>query len=101
MSPYFTDIVFPGTLVITNYGTGPYLVVKVNGPCTCPRPNDLYDRKPANPHYHMDCCNPEDKRDKYYLGYYALDGDRICSVISNDEIRVIGHQEGYQAELCF
>lgn len=93
-----------GALIRTNYGTGPYVVESVDGPCDCPeyvRSLDG-DNSPSEPHYHLtvrDADRPAGHgRRKMtggqsYLGGYRPDGS---SVWSRDRIELL---EAVQARL--
>jgi hypothetical protein len=85
-----------GDIIITSYGTGPYEVIKVSGPCDCPKYIDLLDEDyehPAprsKPHYHFTLKTPgEKKKSNFYLNGYALQGGNIKSVWSDDVIEII------------
>jgi hypothetical protein len=81
-----------GDIIKTSYGTGPYIVIDITGPCTCPAYRDIingrYDHLSA-PHYHI--TGEKDNR-KYYLNGYALDQDgKIKSIWLDDEIFITGY----------
>jgi hypothetical protein len=44
-----------GAYVRTNYGTGPYLIEEIEGPCTCPsfQRHLAGDERPSRPHFHL------------------------------------------------
>lgn len=75
-----------GALVRTSYGTGPYVVTRVSGPCTCPeyvRSLDG-DQTPSEPHYHLECRDaaaPSRRRGSdsgpSYLNGYRPDGSNV------------------------
>lgn len=73
-------IVEVGAWVGTNYGTGPYLVTSITGPCDCPKyleQINLGDAAPkSEPHYHLICRAEGDKKDSYLNGY-RLDGTSV------------------------
>jgi hypothetical protein len=89
-----------GTVIKTSYDTGPYVVEKIIGPCTCPSYlSELNQTKenPANPskeHYHFVVKDAEgnSKSNSYLNGYHEVNG-RILSVWSNDEILILGQKE--------
>lgn len=71
-----------GMVVVTNYGTGPYVILHISRPCNCPNYLDTLRPKPwpeSDIHYHFICKKPEDhpRADKYYLGGYRLDGTNV------------------------
>lgn len=94
-----------GSIITTNYGTGPYVVSAVSDLCTCPRYIDTLggnNREMAHhspEHYHFVCHHPNNKKDTYYLGGYVNANGRILSVWSTDEIFVHGIVEGTQLQL--
>ncbi|CAG9255848.1 conserved hypothetical protein [Paraburkholderia caribensis] len=67
-----------GAFVRTSYNTGPYTVLSLSGPCTCPGyVRSLNgDNRPSRPHWHMEVADLKGKRD-FYLGGYALDGRSV------------------------
>jgi len=95
-----------GSIVRTKmYNCGPYVIMEITGPCTCPRyldtlgGNNRVMARSSPEHYHFVCCALEDKNDKYYLGGYVKQGDRIMSVWYDDEIYIDGIQKNTQLEL--
>ena len=83
-----------GQVLSTNYGSGPYRVTAVRGPCTCPEYYDRINRTldhpaPASiPHYHLVCKNLDgrDRRKKWLNGYaLAIDGEHR-NVWSDDQL---------------
>lgn len=82
------NIVHRGNIVRTNYNTGPFLIIDVDGPCTCPEylahinGNDT----PSEPHYHMTCTKP-DGTDRFWLNGYRLNG--TC-VWNGDRVVLVG-----------
>ena len=84
-----------GAVIRTSYGTGPYTIVDIDGPCDCPeylRSLDG-DNTPSEPHYHLTCKGIDDPG-LYWLNGYRLDG---TSVWSDD--RILVEQAGAQLEL--
>ncbi|MFM0243841.1 hypothetical protein [Paraburkholderia sediminicola] len=70
-----------GACVRTNYNTGPYVVKKLTGPCTCVEYHDHINgrERPSKPHFHMVVRLIEGRRDSYdhYLNGYTLDGHSV------------------------
>ena len=91
-----------GAIVKTSYGTGPYKVVQVTGPCTCPTYTDsLYNFKnplASLPHYHFVCMDANGKT-KSCLNGYTMQNGKIKSVWCNDEIEVLAFKPGHQFSL--
>lgn len=89
-----------GTIVKTNYGTGPYVIEKVYGPFTGPRPLDLLTNnpRPSLPYYSF-TCRKNKERDPYYLNGYNLKNGRILSVWCKDEIVIVSFKPGTQFSL--
>lgn len=76
------NIVKIGAVVKTNYGTGPYKITKMHGPCTCPTYVDSINMEnppPTREHYHLTCriVGEEKRGDDYYLGYLDLNGRSV------------------------
>lgn len=70
-------IVEVGRLVKTSYGTGPYRITEVNGPCECPeflRHLDG-DDTPSEPHYHIVCETADGEQ--CWLNGHRLDGTSV------------------------
>lgn len=94
-----------GKIITTNYGTGPYRITEVAGPCRCPNYIDsleqtwIYQAPRTEVHWHITMRKhpkPEHEADHdYYLGQYRLDG---TSVNSADRFEIIG-DTGNQLEL--
>lgn len=64
----------------TSYGTGPYTVTAVEGPCNCP-PMDFSGSasgEPSDWHVHLTCRQHGDKQDSFLNGY-RLDGTNVAS----------------------
>lgn len=71
-----------GALIRANYRTGPYVVTKVNGPCTCAEYLRMIegDDTPSEPHYHLvlrDADNPSKKAPERWLNGYRPDGTNV------------------------
>lgn len=97
-----------GAIVRTNYGTGPYEITEVQGPCICPEYiaslDATYEKPapPSHPHYHFICKElnyPKNRRpcdNEFYLGGYRLDG---TSVWDRDRLIIEGFASEVQLEL--
>lgn len=68
-----------GAYVRTSYGTGPYLVKTLKGPCTCVAYHDHLNgiERPSKPHYHMLVHVLSRQYGDYYLNGYTLDGRSV------------------------
>lgn len=97
----------PGTILKTSYGTGPYIVELVHGPCTCNHPvaeiNGIH--RVSEEHYHFTLRHIKNiKGDRFWLNAYKKEADRYLSVWNPvDEIFVIGKGDptempGYKEE---
>jgi hypothetical protein len=68
-----------GDYIMTSYGTGPYWIKSITGPCQCASYEDhidLGDRAPASePHYHFTCADRMGK--PFYLNGYTADGRSV------------------------
>lgn len=66
-------IVSVGSWVRTNYGTGPYQILDMEGPCRCPEYLGSLqgDETPSEEHYHMTCSG---EAGIYWLNGYRLNG---------------------------
>lgn len=67
-----------GQWVKTSYGTGPYRITKVYGPCRCVDEWADGDAYRSEPHYHL-LCRKEGDREDYYLNGYRPDGSSVWS----------------------
>lgn len=95
-----------GKIITTNYGTGPYRITRVIGPCACPNTLDSFEETwcyPAprrEPHWHFEMKKhprPTDQADgTYYLEGHRLDG---TDVDGDDRFDVIGDAGATQLEL--
>lgn len=70
-------------IVRTSYGTGPYVIKEIYGPCACPKYLDVINKRlaPSKPHYRLTLrsLNPRDRGD-YYLNGYDKNGNSVwCS----------------------
>lgn len=98
-------ILHKGTIIKTNYNTGPYVVKSVSGPCNCPRAIDTlgYNNgimsKSSPDHYHIVCTDPIDRKQLSYLNGYNKVGDRILSVWNSDEILIVALPDHVQMTL--
>lgn len=98
------DLLRPGAIIRTNYGTGPYVVEHVSGPCRCPEYLDCLDHgghwnvglpggpKPSEKHFHL-TVRPSDpghlvnrRRKTMWLNGYRPDG---TSVWCEDRIELV------------
>ncbi|MBT4401558.1 MAG: hypothetical protein HN590_16110 [Calditrichaeota bacterium] len=89
-----------GAIITTNYNSGPFKVLSVSGPCTCPNYiRELNgDDSPSEPHYHFtlrDIPGPG----KSYLNGYKRDGDRYVSVWNKDDEIFVELPYGAQYQL--
>lgn len=77
-----------GDVVITNYGTGPFLVTEIHGPCACPEylRHINGDDTPSEPHFHL-VCSRDNGTGTAWLNGYRLDGSCVWS---DDRLTVIG-----------
>lgn len=98
------DLLRPGAIIRTSYGTGPYVVEHVSGPCRCPEYLDWLDSagrdvgmpggpKPSDKHFHLvvrHAHHPEPTRKRpgvqCYLNGYRPDG---TSVWCDDRIEAV------------
>jgi len=75
-----------GAIVVTNYGTGPYLIERILGPSTEPLFSDTLAgiKRHREPYYYFECRDIDAggqirKRDHAYLNGYRLDGTHVSS----------------------
>jgi hypothetical protein len=75
-----------GAIVVTNYGTGPYLIERILGPSTEPLFSDTLAgiKRHREPYYYFECRDLDAdgqirKRDHAYLNGYRLDGTHVSS----------------------
>jgi len=93
-----------GDIVATSYGTGPYYIAEIHGPCTSPHFLDQINGvdRDSEPHYYFRCgwagsmAEGHNYQEDYHLNGYRLDGS---SVWSNDHLVVVGHKSGIQLDL--
>lgn len=91
-------------VVRTNYGTGPYRITRIDGPCTCADYVAHIDGNdtPSEPHFHLTCVwagaprRGRDERGNYWLNGYRADG---TSVWSDDRLLFDGTATGYSGDL--
>lgn len=103
-----------GKIVSTKYGTGPYVIESVHGPCNCPSYFDSINARylsvsppelpvPSEWHVHLTCKDADRPRGRIkgtrsdsdsYLNGYRLDGTSVW-----DDDRLIFHG-AVQVELC-
>lgn len=72
----------PAAIISTSYGTGPYRITKMIGPCTCPTYVDTINC--SNPpktreHYHLVCRMAYDKADQndYHISHIDASGRSV------------------------
>ena len=72
-------IVTIGAHLRTNYGTCPYVVREIDGPCTCVEYHDQINgrERPSQEHYHLVVRRPCGKGGDYYLNGFTLDGRSV------------------------
>jgi hypothetical protein len=93
------NIVKQHAIVKTNYGSGPYIIKRVSGPCICAQyldqitPSTWVDGKPkpSEPHYHMVCQCVRGRDGDFYLSGFRLDGTNVWN---DDELELIGYVPG-------
>lgn len=72
-----------GNIVITSYGTGPYEITEVTGPCSCPDYISLINNCPtqSEPHFHAVCkgMDGHEKGDTFWLNGIRADGTSVWS----------------------
>ncbi len=88
--------VYPGDVIKTSDGTGPYEVISVSGSCTCPSYQDTINNcnNPSLAHYHITC------KGGFYLNGYRNDNGIIRNVWQpEDRIIIISRNEKAQLEL--
>lgn len=88
-------------VVRTSYGTGPYRITQVEGPCTCAEyvAHLNGDDTPSEPHFHLTCVWGGWLRDggrEYWLNGYRADG---TSVWNDDRLLFDGVAAGYSGDL--
>lgn len=82
-------------IVRTSYGTGPYVITELSGPCSC----NCSDERPhsTEPHYHIECqLVDRSRRGPYWLNGYRLDGTNVWS---RDRLAFEGLAPGASANL--
>lgn len=93
-----------GDIVLTNYDTGPYVIVEIFGPRTAPHYLDQINGvdSDSEPHYSFRCgwagprAEGQHYSDDYWLNGYRLDGS---SIWDGDRLTVTGHKTGVQLDL--
>lgn len=68
-----------GEIVLTSYGTGPFQIVDISGPCCCPNYNDSISMRnpPASaPHLHL-VCKSSTKTGEFYLNGFLPTGKNV------------------------
>jgi hypothetical protein len=94
-----------GKIIVTSYGSGPYRITGVSGPCRCPRDMDsleetwIYQAPRTEPHFHLtmkDHPAPAGRKaHDYYLSQYRRDGTSVTC----DDAFFIVEDTGQQLEL--
>lgn len=86
-----------GCEVRTNYGTGPYIVEKITGPCNCPKYLPIFNEEPSPDHYHLVCKGRDGggRKGTFYLNGYTLEGNSVW----DDSELIIELVEGVQIQL--
>lgn len=92
-----------GAIVRTTYGTGPYRIADIHGPCSCSSYLDSINMSnpPASePHFHLVCewagHVSGHKHGKYYLNGYRHDGSNVWN---DDRLIFEGIAGGTQFDL--
>ncbi|WP_241279736.1 hypothetical protein [Chryseobacterium cucumeris] len=90
-------MLFPETIIRTNYSETLHKVVKVNSGCTCARLSDelgytntgMHENSPE--HIHIWCRDMEDNMKSYFNGF-IIEGSRIISIWQpKDEIIIVSY----------
>ena len=71
-----------GMIVSTSYRTGPYIIKKVSGPCTCARYLDQISgsTRESETHFHLTCgLRNAEREGDFYLNGYRPDGSNVWS----------------------
>lgn len=70
-----------GRVVRTSYGTGPFKISRIFGPCTCLGYVGTIngDEGESDQHYHMTAEKPDRPREPYALNGYRDDGTNVWS----------------------
>lgn len=86
-----------GEIVRTSYGSGPYRITMIDGPCTCPEYIKHLDgdETPSEPHYHLTCAGIE-HNGSFYLNGFRPDG---TSVWNKDSLIFDGPEKGETPDL--
>lgn len=68
-----------GAYVRTSYGTGPYLIEEIDGPCTCAsfHRHLAGDERPSLPHFHLTVREITRHKSVAWLGGYTLNGKSV------------------------
>ena len=91
-----------GDIVKTNYGTGPYRILKICRGCTCPSPADelnMINPPGSAPHMHLVCARLGDDphSPKFYLN--GFDEKTLKSVWSSDYLQIVKNNRLVQMTL--
>ena len=87
-----------GMLIKTSYSTGPYRIIGIKRGCTCSSYLDSINMKEPplrSEHIHLSLCNPEKKRDRYWLSGY--DEESLASVDSEDYLILLPQDKPIQS----
>ena len=70
-----------GAYVRTSYGTGPYLIEEIEGPCTCAsfQRHLAGDERPSPSHFHLIVREERRRKERAWLNGYTLDGRSVWS----------------------
>ena len=85
-----------GEIVRTSYDTGPYRIVGLSEPCTCPHYLHQIegDDTPSETHYHLTCVDLNGR--EAWLGGYRADGTNVWS---DDQLIFDGIEAGCTPDL--
>lgn len=83
-----------GDIVSTNYGTGPYKIIMIDGPSTEPSYSDEINRKrprKSEPHYNLTVQDVDARGNVVRKAYSYLNGYRMDGTNVWDSDRLIFH----------
>lgn len=89
-----------GMLIKTNYGTRLYRILLVKRGCTCPSYSDSINLRnpPDSPeHMHIILEDPDNKRSKFYLGWYIE--ETLTHIDGKDKIEILESDGPVQGSL--
>ena len=89
-----------GDVVKTSYGTGPYRILAIGGPCTCYPYHVVGGPKKSTPHYHLEVEYtdiPSGGKNRAYLGGVIYRDGKFACAWSPDEYEVVerADQQGW------